>query len=529
MIEVQEHIIEPLKNESPVSYADRLGESYTNKVTSDHKKQNGQFFTPVEISEFMATLSSFDNESISILDPGCGTGILSIALIVELAESKRDIKRIELTAYETDTNLVKYSQQSLLYLKEWLTDKSIQFSYILHIHDYILDKYNKISENNLLFQEETKEYDIIISNPPYFKLSKEDERTKVANVVVNGHANIYSIFMAIAANQLKMNGELIFITPRSFSSGNYFKTFRQFFFNLVEIEQVHLFVSRKDTFSRDKVLQETLILKCRKLSKGNSIKEIKISSSNGLVDIKTPSIIKVPYETVLNRKSEDKILYVPTNKKEEDIIRIFREWKGSLNSYNIQISTGPVVAHRATEFILDDGNLNDESIAPLFWLHNVGKMVLTYPINKKNKGQFLEANIESRSILIPNRNYIFLRRFSSKDDKSRLIAAPYFSNALKSRYIGVENKVNYIYRPKGHLERAELVGICSLLNSNLFDQFFRIFNGNVNVSATELRLIPLPPIETIKDIGKEVILENSYEIEYANKVIKKKLYPNINI
>ena len=112
-------------------------------------------------------------------------------------------------------------------------------------------------------------------------------------------------------------------------------------------------------------------------------------------------------------------------------------------------------------------------------------MILEWPVSKPEKGQYIRIVNESKSVLIPNKNYIFLRRFSSKDDKSRLIAAPYFCNFIKSEYIGVENKVNYIYRPKGHLDRNEIVGLCALLNSTLFDLFFRIFNGNVNVSATE--------------------------------------------
>jgi adenine-specific DNA-methyltransferase len=122
-------------------------------------------------------------------------------------------------------------------------------------------------------------------------------------------------------------------------------------------------------------------------------------------------------------------------------------------------------------------------------------------------------------MLIPNKNYILLRRFSSKDDKSRLIAAPYFCNFIKSEYIGVENKVNYIYRPKGHLDRNEIFGLCALLNSPLFDSFFRIFNGNVNVSATELREIPLPELEAIKEIGNEIILSNDFSVENTNKIV----------
>ena len=125
-------------------------------------------------------------------------------------------------------------------------------------------------------------------------------------------------------------------------------------------------------------------------------------------------------------------------------------------------------------------------------------------MSKPNKGQYIRIENPSRSILIPNKNYIFLRRFSSKEDESRLIAAPYFCNFIESELIGIENKVNYIYRPKGHLLRDEIVGLCALLNSDLYDNYFRIFNGNVNVSATEIRELNLPPLETIRQIGNSL-------------------------
>ena len=116
---------------------------------------------------------------------------------------------------------------------------------------------------------------------------------------------------------------------------------------------------------------------------------------------------------------------------------------------------------------------------------------------------------------------MFLRRFSTKDDKSRLIAAPYFCNYFESDFIGVENKVNYLYRKKGHLERSETVGLCALLNSELFDTYFRIFNGNVNVSATELREMRFPPINELKEIGNKIILSNDYTVTNVNDIVNE--------
>ena len=146
-------------------------------------------------------------------------------------------------------------------------------------------------------------------------------------------------------------------------------------------------------------------------------------------------------------------------------------------------------------------------------------MQFQWPIFKRNKPQYIQFCDETKALLLPNKNYIFLRRFSAKDDKSRLVASPYFIEITQSEYIGVENHLNYIYRPKGHLERNEIIGLSALLNSSLFDTFFRTFNGNINVSATELREMPFPPIADIKKIGDELILANDFSEEYASAIV----------
>ena len=386
-------------------------------------------------------------------------------------------------------------------------------------NDFILENADCLTDDGNLFSKAKLPFDIIISNPPYFKLPIEDKRAIAAKAVVNGHPNIYSIFMAISAKLLKINGELIFITPRSYASGSYFKLFREYFFKIIELDIVHLFVSRKDTFNRDKVLQETVIIKGTRKENTTPKHHVLISSSQGLKDINTPEKKQFEQIELIDLSSNEKILYLPMNDFDESILSIFKNWNGNLNKYNIQISTGPVVAFRSRDFILDNFENGDVFLAPLFWLHNVKQMVLEWPLPKPDKGQYIRIENKSKAILVPNKNYILLRRFSTKDDKSRLIAAPYFSNFIKSEYIGIENKVNYIYRPKGHLDRNEVIGLCALLNSVLFNSYFRIFNGNVNVSATELREIPLPALETIKWIGDNIILSNDFTVENTNKIV----------
>lgn len=522
--------IEPLALELPCDYADRLGLRYTEQVTPKHKKEYGQFFTPTPIARLMASFCDITKDEIKILDPGCGTAILTCALVEHLVEKRYNIKHITLVAYETDQDLIVSTQKTIEFLKEWVIKKGIIFNYTLHLNDFILEKANVLtSRQPSLFENlnpEILKFDIIISNPPYFKLASDDPRTRVAKEIVSGQTNIYSIFMGIASKLLSENGELIFITPRSFASGNYFKAFRDLFFKSVQIDKIHLFCSRKDTFNRDSVLQETVIIKAIK-EKANSNKSVLVSSSAGIKDIFEPTLKYFITSDLIDLTSKEKILHLPINDKEENILNLVSTWENVLGDFNIRISTGPVVSFRALDYIQNNYENGSVFLAPLFWLQNVNKMSLEWPKELKEKGQYIKMENGSKSLLIPNKDYVFLRRFSTKDDKSRLIAAPYFSNSSNTDYIGVENKVNYIYRKFGKLDTNEVLGLSALLNSELFDSYFQTFNGNVNVSATELRVMKFPPLEIIKEIGNRILLSKDYSMEGINLIVNELFEVNL--
>lgn len=512
--------IKPLTNELPSHFADRVGQLYAKTVTTQHKKDNGQFFTPTEIAHFMAGLAKQTKDKFKILDPGCGTAILSSSLIETLVKQNENLKEIELVVYETDQDILPYTQAVLDYLGKWLKQHKIKFKATLDTNDFVLENKDCFQVSATLFSEpQNATYDIVISNPPYFKISKDDKRATVAKSIVWGQPNIYSIFMMVATKLLKEGGELIFITPRSFASGNYFRAFREAFFQEIEIEQIHLFGSRTDTFDRDSVLQETLILKGKKQKLNGHLPSILVTHSNGIRDIEnfTEKIYKT--DELIDLKSKEKIIHLPTNETDDSVIMLFKSWAGNLQQYDIQISTGPVVSFRATQYLFEQYQNGTVFLVPLYQLINTAKMQFDWPVTKRNKPQYIQLCEETKSLLLPNKNYVFLRRFSAKDDKSRLVATPYFVDITQAEYIGVENHLNYIYRRKGHLERNEILGLAALLNSNLFDTYFRTFNGNINVSATELREMPLPPLEDIKQIGNQIILLNDFSQSKVDEII----------
>jgi adenine-specific DNA-methyltransferase len=513
---VLEKKVKPSEIILPSDLAYLSAQEFTSKLNGEHKKQIGQYFTPPTIAKFMAGLSEIDSEkeSISILDPGCGVLVLSSALIEKLSTSE-GLKTIHLLTYDIDPSLNDPISRISKYLGEWLANRGIIFLHNHCVRDFVLEYQEYVDIEN-------ESFDYIIANPPYFKLPKDDLRSKLGKASGLNQSNIYSLFLLISINLLKEDGKLICITPRSFTSGRYFRSFRNTLLKKMRLISLHLFRSRKINF--EDVLQENVILSAKKSRYNEVPYNISITSSSGASEIVKAEPLTILIGDIVNIGSLDKIIQIPINEENICTIRLFKNWKFNLDSLGFKVSTGPVVSFRKDNFLIgnEDNNLNT---APLFWLDNVNKMSLAYPIYKQTKKQYISICDETISNLIPNRNYIFLRRFSSGDDKSRLIAVPYFrENFPHYNLIGVENKLNYIYKTEGDLEVLESLGLSALLNSSIFDQYFRISNGNTQVGASELNLIPFPSWEVIEEIGQGIHVTDDFSQHNIDSIVAQSIY-----
>lgn len=77
--------------------------------------------------------------------------------------------------------------------------------------------------------------------------------------------NLYFLFWAMGIHNLKDGQELVYIVPRSWTSGAYFRRFREYLFDNCVITDIHLFERRDKVFDGESVLQETMIVKVKKL------------------------------------------------------------------------------------------------------------------------------------------------------------------------------------------------------------------------------------------------------------------------
>lgn len=502
-------------DERPAEYAARLGALYLGERLAAGRRELGQFFTPLEVARFMARLARPGRRVRYVLDPGAGAGILACALCEELQAGP-----VHIDAYEIDLGLVHLLRAALGNAQAWLSQKGIALTFTIHETDFVTENAVYLSETTLFDFSPPRTYDVAVLNPPYFKLGKSDPRARAASEIVHGQPNIYALFMGITASLLADRGVMVSITPRSFTTGDYFRRFREHLFSRVAPEAIHLFDSRKDAFREDSVLQENVIVKARK-AKPESGKTVRVSASGGIADLKRPRSRAIPMDSVLDVRSKDLVFHIPADEKDEEILRFVRAWPETIRSLGLAVSTGPVVAFRSKEFLEHE---EGDSMVPLLWLQHVRPMAVSWPLPGKRKPQHIRESHASQKLLLPSENYVVLRRFSAKEETRRLVAAPLFGKTFSKTTIGLENHLNYVYRLRGHLSREETAGLAAVLGSSLLDRYFRVSNGNTQVNATELRALPLPSLRLIEAIGKALTHAHaSLEGDSADRIVTEVL------
>lgn len=488
--------------QSITKFAVKQQEKYDANTSADIRKKIGHFGTPAVIAEFMTTMfTNIPTGNVRLLDPGAGVGVLTAAVCDRIAQINTPMK-VEAVLYENEPELITILEQTMTVAKKVLKEHGHKLQFTIHEKDFILS--NAPLENNLsrINGSEHETFDMIIMNPPYYKLRKDSEQAKAMSHIVHGQPNIYALFMAIGAQLLRKGGEIIAITPRSYCNGLYFRDFRKWFFERITPFHIHMFESRKHAFHENGVLQEHIIL-AGKHDKHNG--DVAITVNKGR-DLQNSERHDVPIHRVIDDSTENKIIRISSNALDQRITDIIDTWPIRFKDMGLSISTGPVVTFRAREHLLDKKD-KTESV-PLILAHNVKPFITLWPSKKSKKDTFFKVCDESLSLLLQVKNYLILKRFTTKEEKRRLVAGILLADDYLFTHLALENHLNYVYKSDGELSKPEIYGLAALFNSALLDRYFRTINGNTQVNATEIRTLPLPQLKYIRKIGEQIMKLN---------------------
>lgn len=445
----------------------------------------GQFLTPPAVAQFLASCFEIPTGPSRLLDPGAGVGSLTAAVVDRFVSV--GAPPLDVTAVEVDEKLTHLLTATL----EDATASAEGTTFSIVIDDFITWGSDRCGGFESVFAEP---FDLVVMNPPYRKIntgSAERLRLRAAGIEVS---NIYAGFLALAARLLAPNGQLVAITPRSFANGPYFRSFRSDFFSRMALRRIHVYETRDSAFSGDDVLQENVVFLA---VKDGERRPVTVTTSSGPSDADM-TIREVPYDLVIRPDDPDKFIHLETDDSASAIGLAMRSLPANLATVGCEVSTGRVVDFRTRENLRSDPG---ENTAPLVYPTHFDGGSVRWPIIGGRKPNAIAVNESTAKLLLPNGNYVLVRRFSAKEERRRVVAVVADPDHLPGPFVAFENHVNVYHERNEGLEADLARGLACFLNSSIVDLFVRQFSGHTQVNATDLRSLPYPTRGQLRELG----------------------------
>jgi adenine-specific DNA-methyltransferase len=442
----------------------------------------GQFFTPSEVADFMASLFSNLSGCVRLLDAGAGLGGLTLATFKRCLEQRS--QSVDVTLYEKDDSLQNALLKAINLCEKSARESKTSFKAHIEIADFL--------GSHLHIK---KSFTHAILNPPYAKLAHTTELRQQLEAAGLDATNLYSAFLDLTMQLLENEGELVAITPRSFFNGTYFMPFRKRFLKQMRLLHIRTFESRRDLFSG--VLQETVIIHAIK----SNLPQERVCISHVSKQEKTIKRF-VPYQEVVQPHDLESFIRVASTQSHTDQSSKIQALPNTLETLGLQISTGRVVDFRVHDLLRQMPLAGDHA---LLYPKHLQNGTIIYPLQSAKANAVIATNT-SVALLVPEGFYVLLKRFSAKEEARRVVAALYEPEKARFGAVGFENHLNYIHQSGHGLTRETALGLVVYLNSTAFDTAFRVFSGHTQVNAGDIRNMTFPSFEVLQRLATRVSL-----------------------
>jgi hypothetical protein len=418
----------------------KISKTITEKISSSEKSSEGIFFTPGSIiNKCINSVLEIPGINIkSVLEPSCG----SCEFITKLNSI---FKNVKITGIEKNNTI--YDEI-----------KNIKF-----------DKKNgnviELIQNNFLTLVIDKKYDLIIGNPPFFVMKKQDVDSQYYDMF-EGRPNIYIIFIIICLSKLNENGVLTFVLPLNFINCLYYNKLRAYIYSNYKI--IDIVDCRNDIYIDTQ--QDTIYIVLQNTVLQNTVLQNNIENivlQNNKTDIEDN-----------NKKFSLKIDEYIVFNTEKNIQKLNELYKNSTNLFKMDfdVSVGTVVWNKVRDLLSED-----ETLTQLIYSSDIQNNELIMKTYKdEDKKNYIDKDGLSDPVLVLNRgygkgsyvlNYCLINMSKKYLIENHLISIKYTKPGSKELLI---EKYNTIIKSFDNAKTKE---------------FINIYFGNNAINTTELKYI----------------------------------------
>jgi adenine-specific DNA-methyltransferase len=480
----------------PGALADVARLDASRKLSPARRAELGQYMTPASVATFMASLLRTDATSIRLLDAGAGVGSLTAAAVEALAARAPAPSSLRVDAWELDPTLAGYLRDTLTACEAHAVDAGVAFGAEVHVEDFVAAGVAMLDGG--LFAGSHRTFNAAILNPPYHKIRSDSPTRHLLQRIGLETSNLYTAFLAVAVDLLEPGGELVAITPRSFCNGPYFRPFRERFLAAMRLVRVHVFERRDRAFEDDDVLQETVIFHAVKDRSARG--RVTISSTSG-PDDPCPVMREVPFEQVVHPDDDEQVIHIVADGLGGAVSERMAGFRTTLADLGLQVSTGRVVEFRAREHLRATPG---RGTVPLVYPLHLADGGVVWPREGGRKSNAIVDTDATAALLLPAGMYVLTKRFSSKEEPRRIVAALYDPAVIRAKRVGFENHLNVFHRDGAGVPERLARGLAAWLNATLVDEHFRAWSGHTQVNATDLRKMPYPTLPQLEALGDAI-------------------------
>jgi len=425
----------------------------TKDINRDEKRDNGIYFTPPKtIVKCLDILAQYNRAFNNILEPSCGS--------CEFIEKIRN--------YHPSASITGVEYNKIIY------------DNIKNIYDGSNGNNIKIYNDDFLKTSFATKFDLIIGNPPYYVLKKNDVEKQYYKYF-EGRPNMFILFIIKSLTLLTDDGILCFILPKSFLNCLYYNKTREYIYtkydiltiqecedNYIDTEQpTILFIIRKkaDSGADGDSGNEKYILQHLTDTRGTSG-----NSGNG-----------VTYTIFSTSDTIARLNHLYSNAT-------------TLNTLNFKVYVGNIVWNQHKKILTDDSQ-KTLLIYSSYIKNNKIEIIKYANTDKKN---YINKKGVSEPLLVINRgygvgNYNFEYSLINCDDTADYIREYLIENHLICiKYVGTEGEGEGEDSEVGKDIINKYKQLYESFNDERTAEFIKLYFGNNAINATELsNILPI--------------------------------------